>query len=177
MKTFKENCCSLLNETAKKYSTLLGKDFIIESPYFKSRDKYILRFYKGNFLHLTGVKTKINAAKFFELAIKNELSINDFDCDSTKELKGYTSEKLSHLMLIDSFFDFNLLIQENFTSGKVKCLIAASEGTFTLGFTGGDGALNPMTLLNRNKINPYCAINEYNLTISDRKFDLKIKKT
>lgn len=153
MKNYKESCLVLLNEAAKRYKTLLGKDFILESNDFKNRTTYILRFYEGNFLHLTGVKTKIKPSLFFEKALTNQLTIDDFDCDSTKEIKGYTQEKIPHLLNIDTFFDSPLEIQENYSRGKVTCLIAASEGKYTLGFTGGSGALNPMTLLNRNMLN------------------------
>ena len=169
MKNYKETCLSLINETAKKYKQLLGKDFVIESVGFKNRPKYILRFYEGNFLHLTGVKTKMKPAVFFEKALNKQLSIDDFDCDSTKELKGYTKEKIPHLLTIDSFFNGSLEIQENYSRGKVTCLIAASEGTFTLGFTGGNGPLNPMTLLNRNMINHSISIKEYQITINNQK--------
>ena len=168
MKNYKQTCLALLSEAAKKYRTLIGKDFIIESAFFKNRDGYILRFYEGNFLHLTGVKTKIKPALFFEKALNNQLALDDFDCDTTKELKGYTQEKIPHLLSIDSFFNNLLEIQENYSRGKVTCLIAASEGTFTLGFTGGKGPLNPMTLLNRNTIDHSLSTKQYKITIKKR---------
>ena len=168
MKNYKQTCLALLNEAAKKYQTLIGKDFIIESADFKNRDRYILRFYEGNFLHLTGVKTRIKPAIFFEKALNNQLTLDDFDCDTTKELKGYTQEKIPHLLSIDSFFNNLLEIQENYSRGKVSCLIATSEGTFTLGFTGGEGSLNPMTLLNRNTIDHSLSTKQYKITIKKR---------
>lgn len=168
MENYKESCRLLLHKAAKKYNKLLGKDFIIESKDFKNWERYILRFYEGNFLHLTGVKTNIKPSIFFEKALTNHLTINDFDCDSTKEIKGYTKEKIPHLLDIDIFFSKNLEIQENYTRGKVFCLIAASGGNFTLGFTGGSGALNPMTLLNRNTINHDKSTNNYSITILKR---------
>ena len=103
MKSYKETCLTLLHNAATKYRKLLGKDFVIESKYFQNRRAYVLRFYEGNFLHLTGVKTKIKPAIFFRKAINNQLSIDDFDCDSTKELKGFTQEKIPHLLDIDTF--------------------------------------------------------------------------
>ena len=168
MKNYKQTCLKLLNEAAKKYQTLIGKDFIIESTDFKNRDRYVLRFYEGNFLHLTGVKTKIKPAILFERVLNNQLASDDFDCDSTKELKGYTQEKIPHLLSINLFFNSPLEIQENYSRGKVTCLIAASEGTFTLGFTGGTGPLNPMTLLNRNMIDHSLSTKQYKITIKKR---------
>lgn len=165
MENYKESCRLLLHNAAEKYKKLLGKDFIIESKDFKNRKRYILRFYEGNFLHLTGVKTKIKPSLFFEKALTNQLTIDDYDCDSTKEIKGYTQEKIPHLLDIDIFFSTNLEIQENYTRGKVSCLIAASEGKFTLGFTGGSGALNPMTLLNRNTIDHNKSTKNYSVSI------------
>lgn len=154
-----------MHKAAEKYKKLLGKNFVIESKDFKNRERYILRFYEGNFLHLAGVKTKIKPSIFFEKALTNQLTIDDFDCDSTKEIKGYTQEKIPHLLDIDMFFSKNLEIQENYTRGKVFCLIAASEGKFTLGFTGGAGALNRMTLLNRNIINHNKSTKNYSISI------------
>ena len=168
MKNYKETCLSLLNEAAKKYQTLLGKDFVIQSADFKNRNKYVLRFYEGNFLHLTGVKTKIKPADFYQKAITNQLAVNDFDCDSTKDLKGFTKEKIPHLLNIDTFFDSSLEIQENYSRGKVTCLIATSDGAFTLGFTGGSGPLNPMTLLNRNTIDHSVSTKSYTIVIKKR---------
>ena len=168
MESYNEKCLSLIVLAAKKYNKLLKKDIVIESAFFQSRKKYILRFYEGNFLHLTGVKTKIKPSIFFEKALNNKLDVADFDCDSTKELKGYTQEKIPHLISIDSFFDKALEIQENYSRGKVTCLIAASDGTFTLGFTGGNGPLNPMTLLNRNMIDHSASTKDYKITIINR---------
>ena len=62
-----------------------------------------MRFYEGNFLHLTGVKTKIKPSIFFEKALTDQLTINDFDCDSTKEIKGYTKEKNPHILELTYF--------------------------------------------------------------------------
>ena len=169
MNNYKETCISLINEAAKKYQTLLGKDFVVESIDFKNRNRYVLRFYDGNFLHLTGVKTNIKPATFFQKALNGELTVDDFDCDSTKELKGYTQEKIPHLITIDLFFDCQLEIQEKYSKGKVTCLIAASEGNYTLGFTGGKGPLNPMTLLNRNMLDHSLTVNRYTITINERK--------
>ena len=101
-------------------------------------------------------------------ALNNQLTLDDFDCDSTKELKGFTQEKIPHLISIDLFFNSPLEIQENYSRGKVVCLIAASEGTFTLGFVGGNGPLNPMTLLNRNMIDHSLSTRQYKIMIKER---------
>lgn len=82
-----------------------------------------------------------------------------------KKLKATLKKKIPHLLVIDIFFSTDLEIQENYTRGKVSCLIAASEGKFTLGFTGGTGALNPMTLLNRNTIDHDKSTKNYSISI------------
>ncbi|MCQ2815503.1 MAG: PBECR4 domain-containing protein, partial [Bacilli bacterium] len=53
-----------LVEAAKSYSKLLNVKITVSSNLFVVSDKYILRFYKTNFLHLTGVKTNLNAEEF-----------------------------------------------------------------------------------------------------------------
>lgn len=78
---------------------MLGKDFINEYKDFKNRKRYTLRFYEENLLHLTGVKTNIKPSPFFEKALTNQLTIDDFDCDSTKEIKVYTQEKIPYLVI------------------------------------------------------------------------------
>ena len=64
-KSFKQRALELLKVGATEYSKLLGIDFVLISDKFQNRDKYVLRFYEGNFLHLTGVETSLPAKDFF----------------------------------------------------------------------------------------------------------------
>ena len=59
---------------------------------------------------------------------------------------------------ISTFFDSEIICQESFVKGKVKCIIAASDRKYTLGFTGGKGSLNPLTLLHNDFLNNEIAV-------------------
>ena len=157
--TFRESVREKLIIAANDYNKLVGVDFFVKSKDFKTKSAYLLRFHKDNFLHLTGVLTNLKANDFFEKCLSGELSFNDFDCDSNKEIKGKAREKLKHLVTIGSFFDRELVFQEDYEKNTVKCKIASSDGNFTLGFKSIKDLINvPLTILNRNQIKEEFAI-------------------
>ena len=158
--TFKQNVLESIYACSISYSKLLCFSYKIKSEHFSFRKEYSIKFHEGNFLHLTGVKTKLSPVDFFKKAITKELAIDDFDCDSTHSLKGTVREKIKNLRHIDTFFDECICVQEKFERGRVCCLIASSNDKFTLGFTGGIN-LSPMTLLNKNQIKAEASIVEF----------------
>ena len=163
-KPFKLRALELLKNGAKEYSKLLGIDFVLVSNKFVNRKKYILRFYEGNFLHLTGVLTALTAKEFFNKCLNGTITNDDFDCDSSLVLKGTVRHKLSHIISISTFFDGEIRCQESFVKGKVKCIIAASDRKYTLGFTGGKGPLNPLTLLHNYFLNDETAVDNVKIS-------------
>ena len=151
--TFKESIRDKLIIAANEYYKLVGVDFIIVSDSFVYRSEYLLRFHKDNFLHLTGVHTKINAGEFFEKCLNGLIATDDFVCDSTDDLKGKVKEKLRNLATIGSFFEKELIFQEMFEKDRVKCKLATSDGKCTLGFISINKVVHvPLTLLNKNQI-------------------------
>ena len=58
-------------------------------------------------------------------------------------------------------------VQEKLEHGKVHCLIASSNGRYTIGFTGGI-RLNPMALLNKNQIDSSKAITKFEILKTKR---------
>lgn len=112
---------------------------------------------------MTGIKTRLTPLKFYQKAINASLTINDFDCDSNSKLKGTVREKVKNLKSINRIFDDYLYIQEKFNKGKASCLIASSNGKYTIGFIRGYH-LNPMTLLNKNQISLVDCITEFKIT-------------
>lgn len=139
----------------------------IRSSEFRERQEYSIRFHEGNFLHLTGVRTKLPALDFYKKAIARELTLNDFDCSSSHSLKGVVRIKIRNLRSIGTFFDGCICVQEKFEHRKVHCLIASSNGRYTIGFTGGM-RLNPMTLLSKNQIDPNKAITKFEVRKTKR---------
>ena len=149
--SFKERILSGIIAGALSYSSLIGKRIVVRSPTFKNRSEYVLRFFPRNFLHLTGVLTTLSSMDFYSKALDGSLSLSDFDCDSTPALKGTVRCKVRNLQNIGTFFERVVKVEEDFSSGSVKCKFATSEGTYTLGFMG-TSFLVPNTLLNKDKI-------------------------
>ena len=92
----------------------------------------------------------------------------DFDCDSTLEIKGMVRHKLASLLTIGTFFERVVICQESFSKGRVICLLATSDGEFTLGFTGGKYTLNPHTLLHKNQIDSSVGITNIKISKKSR---------
>lgn len=159
-KSFKENVLDSILVGARSYQALLGVDFIVKSDRFVERHEYILRFNEDNFLHLTGVLTSLSAREFYRKAIDRTLSLTDFDCESTVALKGTVRCKARNIRNIGTLLDRAVSVTEKFSSGRVYCLFAASDGSCTLGFVGGR-ILNPNTLLNKSKIGPNDSITAF----------------
>ncbi len=163
--TFKEIVKEKLFIAANEYKKLLQFDYQIKSTSFLYQSEYILRFYEDNFLHLTGVKTKLKAKDFYKKCINKSLIDEDFDCNSNKDLRNKIKEKLKNLSTIGDFFDRNLVVQENFKKNRIQCKIASSDGLCTLGFISiKDSICVPKTLLNRNQINPVLKITDFVLS-------------
>ena len=159
-KSFKENALDSILAGAKSYQSLLGLDFVVSSDRFLYQKKYVIRFHADNFLHLTGVRTSLSPKEFFSKAVDRALSSGDFDCESTPDLKGTVRLKARNIRNIGTLFDRTVAVQEKMVSGRVICLLAATDGAFTLCFTGGR-VINPMSLLNKDKTDPALAITSF----------------
>ena len=152
--TYKEVIKEKLIKAANEYCKLINNDFIIASNQFIYQKEYLLRFHKGNFLHLTGVETNLKAKDFYEKCICGTISLTDFDCDSTNEIKGKVKEKLKNLVTIGEFFEKTLVFQELFKKNRIECKLASSDGKCTLDFINiNDVFCVPLTLLNKKQIN------------------------
>ena len=66
--------------------------------------------------------------------------------------KSTIKKKLSHLVSIDTFFDNEILIQEDFEKGLVRCYVATSNGKCTLGFVDAKYYVRPNTILANNHL-------------------------
>lgn len=166
MTSFKESTRAKLITASKAYNKLTNRIFSISSEHFRFQSEYLLKFYKDNFLHLTGIETDLKAGDFFEKCLNESISIEDFDCDSNSALKGKVREKLKNLLLLDGFFNRELVMQESFEKNRVKCKIATSDGKFTLGFVAISKKIHvPLTLLNKNQISEGTAIRDYSIKV------------
>lgn len=142
----------------------------MRSPSFKVRSEYVPRFFPRNYLHLTGALTALSSMNFYSKALDGSLSRSDFDCDSTPALKDTIRCKVRNLQNIGTFFERVTKVEEDFSSGSVRCKFATSEGTYTLGFTGAS-FLAPNTLLNNDKIRETKQIVDFEMIIQRKQLD------
>ena len=151
-KPFKETIKERLIESATKYSSLLNKRIILSSDDFLMKRKYVVRFFETNYLHLTGVRTSLSAIDFYNKCFKGEISFDDFDCESTKQLKGLVRLKMRNLININKFFVEEIEVQEDFEKGSIKCLLGASDNKCTIGFVDAKYCVRPKTILDKNHL-------------------------
>ena len=149
---FKETIRNRLIESARKYQSLIGKKIVIASESFAMKKEYIVRFYETNFLHLTGIKTSLPPIDFFKKCFDESIKYDDFDCDSTKQLKGLVRLKMRNLVNIDAFFSEEIEVQEDFEKGAIKCLLGASDNKCTIGFVDAKYCVRPKTILDKNHL-------------------------
>lgn len=95
MGIMKKHILQSITSCAKQYKeNLIGKNLLIISIDKKQLVSATeLYFYKGNFLHLTGVVTVLSPDEFFDRSVENKLSEKDISLRSD----GTTSQKLSVL--------------------------------------------------------------------------------
>ena len=143
-----------LYTAANKYATLLNHTILFSSENFKNQTNYIIKFYPTNFLHLTGLKTKLNPKLFFEKCLKNNLNQIDLNNFSKNNYRRLIKGKLYALNQIDLYFYQELNVQEDFERNTVICSIATSDGIKTIGFAKANKVCVPKTILNKNKLDP-----------------------
>ena len=88
---------------------------------------------------------------FFDKCFDSTITIDDFDYDEIKN-KTNIKNKLRCLITLSTFFDKELLAQEQFVKNRIVCKLATSDGSFTIGFTGGKHRVYPKTVLNKNRL-------------------------
>ncbi len=161
-KSFKQTIISLLKISAKEYAKLTYFLYVFQSDRFNGRKSYIISFDPENFLHLTGVKTKMHALDFYNKCFDGTILEIDFDCDSTKEIKGKVKEKMHYLSQIGEIVVRCDKLEECFSKGKVTCVLAVTQGEFTIGFDGSK-ILFPKSLMHKNRIDESKAITQFKL--------------
>lgn len=140
-----------LLDSAQAYFRLLDKTIVLKSDEFKYADEYKLKFYKSNFLHLTGLETGLSPDIFFEQCYNKTINKDNFNFGKFNDKKT-VKRKLKNLITIDKLFSSNVFVQECFVKNKISCKIATSDGKCTLGFVDARQYLRPQTLLDKNRL-------------------------
>lgn len=155
--SFKQRVKCELSIIAPLYKqTLVDYEYLIVSPAFHLRTYYILSSKPDNFLHLTGLNSKLKPSVFFNKCYAGSITEDDFDFlkpgKTMQEIKGSVRRKLKVFTNLDRLFCGNpLWVEEDFRKNSVQCLVAASDNCCTLGFHGTND-LRPKTLLKGNML-------------------------
>ncbi len=148
----KNSLCSILHKSANIYKDYFcDYDYLVISRAFVDHIFYEISSKSRNFLHLTGLYTKMPSNVFFSKCLDGSIKARDFEYYKVGAVPTY-KDKLSVILNIrDLFSNPHTLVQENFQRNTISCTIATSEKTFTLGFTRPNVVV-PMTLLKGNKL-------------------------
>lgn len=119
-------------EAAKIYNEYLNnKDILIISKNKKELNYHEISFKASNFLHLTGTKTNLSPAKFFNNALDNRLSVNDFEFKDS----FFTFKKIDVLKMAMEFPYNSMTIGEyNAPKVQLKADIGAGNLSYVLTF-------------------------------------------
>lgn len=161
MKYDKKKALEIIVETAKQYDKWLKSNhFLIFYQKGKEQDFVEVGFRDLNFLHLTGIKTKLSAQRFFSLCIDGKLSEKDFDLDT----KGKAQQKLMVLPFLHELLYHNCMIGDFINSGvliKSDYFVGDTKAVLSVGFRSGKTVDMPVTLYKENVkklIKPVCKV-------------------
>ena len=140
-----------LIDSAQSYFKLLNKSVILTSPSFVNQNSYTLRFFKTNFLHLTGLKTSLSTEDFFLRCYAGTILESDYSLGPNNDRKT-VKRKLKNLVNIGEFFKTEIMVQETFIKNQIVCRIATCDGKCTIGFVDAKYYLRPKTILANNHL-------------------------
>lgn len=170
MKRNKSNDLNIIKQAAKIYEeNLLNRNVLFIYLKDNKIEFYEVTFLEEHFKHLTGVKTDLNAYKFWYKAKNNRLNEEDFEYkDSTTVLK---LDNLIKSMLLNSYAK----MIGDFKQNKVYLSVGkiAGNNNLIIGFDEGEKINYPKTLLNgdiRDYTNkkPYRIVGIMTKKISDK---------
>lgn len=140
----------LILKAAKEYDTKLNdKHFLVVYQKLNKTETCCVGFRDMNFLHLTGVKTKMNAQMFYSACLSGKLSLKDIGVDTKGKVQQklavlpYLSELLYHNCMIGDFINSGISISADYFVGDTKAIIS-------VGFRTGKNTDIPVTLYNEN---------------------------
>lgn len=140
----------IIVDAAKNYDLKLkDKHFLIVYQEENQIKTACVGFRDMNFLHLTGVKTKLSAQLFYSAAISGKLSEKNFSLDT----KGKAQQKLAVLPFLHELFYHNCMIGDFINSGiyiKADYFVGDTKAVLSVGFRYGKKADMPVTLYNEN---------------------------
>lgn len=137
---------SIVLSCAKAYDDKLNnKHFLIVYQDNKDIKTCCVGFRDMNFLHLTGIKTKLSAQQFYSACLDGKLSVKDISVDTKGKVQQklavlpYLPELLYHNCMIGDFINSGLSIRADYFVGDTKAVIS-------VGFREGKSVDVPVTL-------------------------------
>lgn len=140
----------MLIKVAREYDRKLNdKHFMI--VYYHEGHMCIAHvgFRNINFLHLTGVRTKLSAQRFYEACLNGKLGIDDVDVDR----KGKTQLKLNVLRYLPDLLYNNCMIGNFVNNGfKIQAdyFVGDTKAVLSVGFRIGKRIDIPISLYNES---------------------------
>lgn len=159
----KQEILKIILSAVKEYDEKLNnKHFKIVYQKGKKIEETVVGFRDMNFLHLTGVKTKLSAQQFYKACINGKLSQRDFEIDKKGKVQQkiavlpYLSNLLYGKCMIGDFINSGIMIRADYFVGDTKAVIS-------VGFKAGKNADIPVTLYHedvRRLSQPTCKVLE-----------------
>ena len=142
----KKAALKIIIEAAKKYEEKLNdKHFLIVYRERKDTKTVSVGFRDMNFLHMTGVKTKLSAQQFYAACLESKLSEHDFEIDNKGKVQQklmvlpYLAEILYHHCMIGDFINSGICIRADYFVGDTRAVLS-------VGFRTGKKTDFPVTL-------------------------------
>lgn len=146
----KKAALKIMVEAAKKYEEKLNdKHFLIIYREGKATKTVTVGFRDMNFLHMTGVKTKLSAQQFYAACLESKLSEHDFEIDNKGKVQQklmvlpYLAEILYHHCMIGNFINSGICIRADYFVGDTRAVLS-------VGFRNGKQTDFPVTLYNED---------------------------
>ncbi|MBQ9887123.1 MAG: hypothetical protein IJM37_09730 [Lachnospiraceae bacterium] len=140
----------IIINAAKNYQLKLNdKHFMIVYQSRQEIKTVFVGFRSMNFLHLTGVTSKLSASVFYDACLTGKLSERDFSLDN----KGMVQQKLDVLPYLPELLYNNCMIGRFVNSGiyiKSDYFIGNTKAVLSVGFRYGKNVDYPVTLYNES---------------------------
>ena len=146
----KKAALKIMVEAAKNYEEKLNdKHFLIVYREGNDTKTVSVGFRDMNFLHMTGVKTRLSAQQFYSACLESKLSEHDFEIDNKGKVQQklmvlpYLSELLYHHCMIGDFINSGICIRADYFVGDTRAVLS-------VGFRTGKRTDFPVTLYNED---------------------------
>ena len=161
MKYNEQDALKIVIEAAKRYEEKLN-DYHFKITYLKDGKQVAayIGFRDNNFLHLTGLKSKLSAPRFYKACIDGKLSVNDFEIDKNGKVQQklcvlpYLHDLLYNACMIGDFINSGIMIKADYFVGNTRAMLS-------VGFRYGKTTDIPVSLYNediRKQTQPTCQV-------------------